>query len=45
MTRAGAVLALALLLCACTEFVNDTRAEVRGWCADNPDWCDMNAVK
>ncbi len=33
------------LLAACSDTVDNARGHIRGWCADNADWCDVNAVK
>ena len=36
---------LLLTLSACSSWVDSTRAGIRSWCVDTPDWCDVNAVK
>ena len=43
--RIALMLGLLLALTACASWVDSTRSSIRSWCENNPDWCDVNAVK
>ncbi len=45
MRRGMLMLGVLLHLCACSNFVDSTRASIRGWCENTPEYCDTHAVK